>query len=136
MDNAEENKTPKSVNFIPGVCPKCGAQLEVDPSREAAVCEYCGTPFIVDKAARNARSENADNETSDNENAEKKSSLETVIGFIEREWDKSREEHREEKKMQNEYSMEFLRNSWKYFLVLFGVLIVVWVIANALGFFN
>lgn len=31
-------------------CTNCGAQLEVDDSNEKAVCQFCGTPFIVEKA--------------------------------------------------------------------------------------
>lgn len=31
-------------------CPSCGAALPVDSSKDAAICSYCGTPFIVEKA--------------------------------------------------------------------------------------
>ena len=31
-------------------CEKCGGDLRVDSSQEAAICEYCGTPFVVEKA--------------------------------------------------------------------------------------
>ena len=34
-------------------CRNCGAVLEVDTSKEAAVCPYCGTPYIVEKAIKN-----------------------------------------------------------------------------------
>ena len=65
-----EAQPQQSVKFVPAVCPKCGGQLEVDPSQEAAVCKYCGTPFIVDKAIQNynishARIEHADKVTVD-----------------------------------------------------------------------
>ncbi len=36
--------------FTPATCPKCGGILDVDDAQEAAVCKYCGTPFIVEKA--------------------------------------------------------------------------------------
>ena len=39
--------------LLPCKCPNCGAQLEVDKSNEAAVCKYCNTPFIVEKAINN-----------------------------------------------------------------------------------
>ena len=39
--------------LVPAVCTQCGAALEVDPTQEAAVCKYCNTPFIVDKAIQN-----------------------------------------------------------------------------------
>ena len=34
-------------------CTNCGANLNVDSSKEAAVCEYCGSAFIVEKAINN-----------------------------------------------------------------------------------
>jgi len=36
--------------LVPAICTQCGAAIEVDNSQEAAVCKYCGTPFIVEKA--------------------------------------------------------------------------------------
>lgn len=39
--------------FKPALCTQCGAKLLVDESKEAAICEYCGTPFIVEKAIHN-----------------------------------------------------------------------------------
>lgn len=43
----------KKTNLVPAVCTQCGGQLEVDPQQQAAVCPYCGTPFIVEKAINN-----------------------------------------------------------------------------------
>ncbi|MCR5203710.1 MAG: hypothetical protein K6E47_01530 [Lachnospiraceae bacterium] len=34
-------------------CTNCGGLLEVDSSKEAAVCPHCGTPYIVEKAINN-----------------------------------------------------------------------------------
>ncbi len=39
--------------FVPALCPQCGATLEVDPSQEAALCKFCNTPFITEKAVTN-----------------------------------------------------------------------------------
>ena len=39
--------------LVPAICPKCGGALEVDDSQEAAVCKYCSTPFIAEKAINN-----------------------------------------------------------------------------------
>lgn len=33
-----------------GKCPSCGANIAVDESKEAGVCEFCGTPFVTEKA--------------------------------------------------------------------------------------
>ena len=43
----------KKVKLVAAVCTQCGAQLKVDPNAEAAVCKYCNTPFIVEKAINN-----------------------------------------------------------------------------------
>ena len=36
--------------FVEAKCTNCGAVLPVDSTRDAWVCGYCGTPFIVEKA--------------------------------------------------------------------------------------
>lgn len=34
-------------------CTSCGAVLKVDNSKDAAICEFCGVPYIVEKAINN-----------------------------------------------------------------------------------
>ena len=34
-------------------CTNCGAVLKVDKDKDAAICEFCQTPFIVQKAINN-----------------------------------------------------------------------------------
>lgn len=36
--------------LVPCKCPQCGGELNVDNSKDAAICEYCNTPFIIEKA--------------------------------------------------------------------------------------
>lgn len=36
--------------FIPLECPYCGGNLTVDSDKEAAICEFCGKPYIVKDA--------------------------------------------------------------------------------------
>ncbi len=36
--------------FVQAKCPNCGGILAVDKSIDAAVCQFCNTPFIVEKA--------------------------------------------------------------------------------------
>jgi len=36
--------------FVKAICSNCGATLTVDDNKEAATCEYCGTPYVVEKA--------------------------------------------------------------------------------------
>lgn len=40
----------ENVKIVPAICPMCGANITVKPEEDAAVCEYCGRAFIVDKA--------------------------------------------------------------------------------------
>ena len=35
--------------IIPAKCTNCGASLEIDSAKDAAVCPYCGSAFIVEK---------------------------------------------------------------------------------------
>ena len=39
-----------TAKLVPAKCTSCNASLDVDPSKDAALCPYCGTPFIVEKA--------------------------------------------------------------------------------------
>lgn len=39
--------------LVDAKCTNCGAALKVDKSKEAAICEYCGSAFIVEKAISN-----------------------------------------------------------------------------------
>ena len=39
--------------LVPAKCTQCGASLQVDNSLDAAVCQFCNTPFIVEKAINN-----------------------------------------------------------------------------------
>ena len=65
-----------------------------------------------------------------------KGSVDSVVGMIERQLDKNREESREDKRIRSEESKEFLKSSWKIMLVLFAALIVFWLLSNWLGFFK
>ncbi|MDR0222986.1 MAG: hypothetical protein LBI38_05585 [Oscillospiraceae bacterium] len=47
------------MEFVQAKCTACGANLEVDPSLEAANCQYCGAAYIVEKAINNYNIENA-----------------------------------------------------------------------------
>lgn len=36
--------------FVSAKCTQCGGVLEIDNSKDAAICKYCGMPFVVEKA--------------------------------------------------------------------------------------
>lgn len=33
-----------------GKCPNCGANINIDETRDAGICEFCNTPYISEKA--------------------------------------------------------------------------------------
>lgn len=39
--------------LVPARCTQCGANITVDDTKDAAVCEFCGTAFITEKAISN-----------------------------------------------------------------------------------
>ena len=41
--------------FVPAKCTNCGASLNVDASQTAAVCPYCNSAYIVEKAIQDYR---------------------------------------------------------------------------------
>ncbi len=44
--------------IIPAKCTNCGASLDVDNTKDAAICPYCGSAFIVEKAINNYNTTN------------------------------------------------------------------------------
>ncbi len=46
-------KRGKNMPLVPAKCTNCGAPLSVDDSKEAAICPYCETAYIVEKAIQN-----------------------------------------------------------------------------------
>lgn len=41
------------MGLIAAKCTQCGANIEVDETKEAGICKYCGTAFITEKAINN-----------------------------------------------------------------------------------
>lgn len=39
--------------FVPARCTQCGAPITVDDTKEAGICEFCGTPFVTEKVIHN-----------------------------------------------------------------------------------
>lgn len=46
------------MSIIPAKCTNCGASLEVDNTKDAAMCPYCGSAFIAEKAINNYNTTN------------------------------------------------------------------------------
>lgn len=50
--------------LVDAKCTNCGAPLKIDNSKDAAICEHCGSAFIVEKAINNYNNTiNVDNAT-------------------------------------------------------------------------
>lgn len=56
------------MTFIPAKCTQCNANIEVDNSKEAALCPYCGAAFITEKAIVNYNTTTTNNTTINAEN--------------------------------------------------------------------
>ena len=84
--------------LVPAVCTQCGAALEVDPTQEAAVCKYCNTPFIVDKAIQNYNIKNAKIEHVDTVNIDMKGTADSFFGFVGKQMSESRVARREDRR--------------------------------------
>ena len=121
----EENV--KKIDLVPAVCTQCGATLEVDPTQEAAVCKFCNTPFIVSKAINNYTIEHADHVTVD-----LKGSVDSVLDFADKQMEKSREERKEKRLLENEKDKMIIKSMWKFILIALVVAMAFWLIATAL----
>ena len=108
----------------------------MDPAQEAAVCPYCGTPYIVSKAINSYNIQNAHIDHVENLHVDLKGSVDSLIGLAEREFDKNRAERKEEKKRFDEQAGKFFSIFWKMMLILTVVTMIIWVLANALGAFK
>ncbi len=41
------------MGFVAAKCTQCGANIQIDDTKEAGICEFCGTAFITEKAINN-----------------------------------------------------------------------------------
>ncbi len=57
------------MSLVPAKCAQCGSNLEIDLTKDTAVCPFCNTPFINEKAINNYSTENITK--SENINTEK-----------------------------------------------------------------
>ncbi|MCR4950848.1 MAG: hypothetical protein K6A40_05945 [Solobacterium sp.] len=85
------------IRTVPAVCTQCGAKLDVDPEKDAAVCPYCGTPFLVDKAIQNYNINYTHNDVHQDIHIQngKRGAVDSALDFIHR-----------QTKQQNEYQLE------------------------------
>lgn len=120
--------TEQKVRFVPAVCTKCGASLEVDPSQEAAVCPYCDTAFIVEKAINNYNIQHANIEHVDNVTVDLKGSVDSVLGFASEQMHESRQASAAERRESRMMSAAFMKTFFLGFFGLAGVMVIMWFI--------
>ena len=59
------------MTLVPAKCPECGGNVVVDNEKDAWICDFCKTPFIVEKAINNFNTiNNTVNNVTNNINAE------------------------------------------------------------------
>lgn len=51
------------MKLVSAKCPICGGTLQVDSEKDAAICEFCKSPFIVEKAIQNYNTTIVNNNT-------------------------------------------------------------------------
>ena len=133
---SSEIHSEEKTNLVPAVCTQCGAALEVDPSQEAAVCKYCGTAFIVEKAIHNYNIQHATIEHADNVTVDMSGTVKSVLDYMGEQSKERRAFRREERREEREHEKVFVSTFFKYFAILAGVSSVGWLIAQALGVFS
>ncbi|MBQ3129218.1 MAG: leucine-rich repeat domain-containing protein [Clostridia bacterium] len=70
--------------LIPLDCPSCGANLTVDSNKDAAICEYCGKPYVVKDAIVHNYINNVTNITADTVNVYSQKDFEIRGGVLEK----------------------------------------------------
>ena len=101
------NKQPK---FVAATCPKCGGVLELDSNFEVAYCSECGTQCVIQNLKKKKM---------------KKTSLDKVIDFVERQQQIKRQDKIEKKQKEEEEQKkaeEWLKKYWWVWVVFFVVL--------------
>ena len=107
------------VKIVPAVCTQCGGELEVDPSQEKAVCPFCGTSFIVEKAIQNYTVQHATIEHADNVKIDMTGSVKTFFDFAGKQMSESREARKERHKQDADTQKAFFGGFFKIVLVMF-----------------
>ena len=131
------NENDLRTRLVPAICTQCGARLEVDPTQDAAVCRYCNTPFIVEKAIQNYSVQNAKIEHVDTVKIDMKGTADSFFGFLGEQMSESREARREERRERREESREMNRGFLKIFgYMMIGMMVLALVLFLVQNFFG
>ncbi len=119
----------ENVKIVPASCTQCGGTVEVDKSSDTAICPFCGTSFIVEKAINNYNVQNATIEHADNVNIDMTGSVKTVLDFVGDQMKESRAERREARKEAAERERMMSKGFFKMFGIMFAAMMVFAIIA-------
>ena len=161
IKQTSKTDSEKKIKFVPAICTCCGATLQVDPSNDAAICKYCNTPFIVEKAINMYSIDNSTKNSIDNANihadkieVHQKGTVEAIIDHIEKKnlekrrqeekeelerearWEKERIEREKKLAEDKAKAVEFAKNNKKTLGIVAGILIVIiliYVLVNAIS---
>jgi hypothetical protein len=114
-----------STNFTPAICTQCGAALEVDPRLEAAVCKFCKTPFIVEKAIQNYNVQHMAVKHVDSINIVKTNTIDSLLKFADKQITKRAEDKKrieEEERLKREKNSAFIKKYWWVYIAVMGVM--------------
>jgi predicted RNA-binding Zn-ribbon protein involved in translation (DUF1610 family) len=113
-----------NVKIVPASCTQCGGTVEVDKGSDTAICPFCGTSFIVEKAINNYNVQNATIEHADNVNIDMTGSVKTVLDFVGDQMKESRAERREARKEAAERGRMMSMGFFKLFGIMFAAMMV------------
>lgn len=114
-----------NIKTAPAICTQCGGKVEVNISEEIAVCPYCGTSFIIEKAVNNYNVKNARIDHADNVNIDMSGAVKEVLGFVGDQIKEGREDRRERRRQ----SAEMEKNFFKIFGLMFAAMLIFGLIA-------
>ena len=110
-------------DFISGVCPRCGAPIDVNPALEAGVCQYCGTPYATNKAINkyNVVNNNIVNNINNSSNTYtvqygRKGAVQSAFEYLDKRADareRAQAEDRERERILQEQKAERNRKIWR-----------------------
>ena len=123
------NKQPK---FIAATCPKCGGRLELDADFEVAICADCGFQSIIQNAKKKKI---------------RKTPLDKVIGFVERQQSIIRQDAQEKQRIEQEKQNKkdeikhqkkeerklWWQKHWLKVVIISMIIIILSFVANYLG---
>lgn len=132
--------------FVPAVCTQCGARLVVDPRQEAAVCEYCGTPYIVKKAINNYNVQIQNIQNTNNVQVGKKGVAQSAFEFLDKQQEREhervmdarrrQEEAEKQKRLEEEEKKRRRKKGWATFgkvllwIYLFPIMLTIFIWKN------